>query len=357
MDLAMVKNTSDLYDQRLILLECISGSRAYGLNLPHSDVDKRGVFYMPRISFFSLDQVQQISSDSGDDAFSELGRFFELLMKSNPTMIELLNTPEESVIHQHPHFKLLKPEIYLSKQCKDTFAGYAMTQIKKAKGLKKKIHNPIDKQRKTVLDFCFVPDRQGAIALQAFLDRNGYDQRNCGLAKLPHMNDMYGMYYGVEKGYKGIFKGELSNEVLLSSIHKKDIPVAYVSFNKSGYSSYCREYKEYWQWVDKRNDERYENTLSHGKNYDAKNMMHTFRLLHMAEEIARLGEVRVKREDRDFLLRISAGEYPYEDLLMMAEDKIEEMKTAYDNSNLPERPNVGKLNELLVSFREDLYLI
>jgi len=353
----MIKTIRDLYDRKLVLLECISGSTAYGLNLPHSDIDKRGVFYMPRSFFFGLDEMTQISSDSGDDAFSELGRFFELLVKSNPTMIELLNTPDEFVVLKHPQFKLVTTDIYLSKQCKDTFAGYAMTQIKKAKGLKKKIHNPMDKQRKTVLDFCFVPERQGAIPLKAFLDRNEYDQGNCGLAKIPHMNDMYGMYHGEINDYKGIFKGEESNDILLSSIPKGDEPVAYVSFNKSGYSAYCREYKEYWQWVEKRNDERYRNTLSHGKSYDAKNMMHTFRLLHMAEEIARLGEVHVRREDRDFLLSIRAGEYQYEDLLMMAEEKIDEMKLAYETSQLPDRPDVPKLNELLINFREELYLV
>jgi hypothetical protein len=59
-----------------------------------------------------------------------------------------------------------------------------------------------------------------------------------------------------------------------------------MNFNKDSYSIYCREYKEYQEWEKKRNEQRYQSTLSHGKSYDAKNMMHTFRLLNMAEEIA-----------------------------------------------------------------------
>ena len=35
----------------LILLECISGSRAYGLATPQSDTDIKGVFYLPNQGF------------------------------------------------------------------------------------------------------------------------------------------------------------------------------------------------------------------------------------------------------------------------------------------------------------------
>ena len=38
----------DLRDNNLILLECISGSRAYGLDLPTSDTDLKGVFILPK---------------------------------------------------------------------------------------------------------------------------------------------------------------------------------------------------------------------------------------------------------------------------------------------------------------------
>lgn len=351
----MVKEVKDLYRRKLILLECISGSTAYGLNLPHSDIDKRGVFYAPRSVFYGLEEVNQVSSDTGDDSFSELGRFFQLVLKNNPTMIELMNTPNEFVLTKHPLFERLTKEMYLSKLCKDTFAGYAITQIKKARGLNKKILNPMERQRKTVLDFCYVTDKQGSASVRVFLTKQGLKEANCGLSKVAHMTDTYALYYGINQQYRGIFKGEESNDVLLSSVGKQDEPIAYLFFNRSGYSKYCKDYKEYWEWVEKRNDARYHNTLSHGKNYDAKNMMHTFRLLHMSEEIASLGEVKVKRPDREFLLKIRSGQFDYEDLLIMAEEKIEEMKSAYNKSSLPDQPDSVALNNLLIAFREELY--
>ena len=128
-----------------------------------------------------------------------------------------------------------------------------------------------------------------------------------------------------------------------------------MSFNKDGYSVYCKDYKEYWDWVGKRNDVRYQDTLEHGKNYDAKNMIHTFRLLNVAEEIAREKRVNVRRHDRDFLLGIKAGAYTYEDLMAMANEKVEVIKEAYAIADLPDKPDVVMIEEILVSMRSMLY--
>jgi hypothetical protein len=141
----------------------------------------------------------------------------------------------------------------------------------------------------------------------------------------------------------------------LSSIPAGLAPLTVLHFNKDAYSIYCREYKEYWEWVDKRNDERYQSTLRHGQNYDAKNMMHTFRLLAMAEEIAREHRVIVYRPDREFLLRIRAGEFSFEHLLSLVEERLSAIETLYERSDLPDAPDTAKAEELLVRIREAFY--
>ena len=67
----------------------MSGSRAYGTNLPHSDTDLKGVFVLPEHQFYGLDYVSQVANETNDEVFYELRRFEELLLKNNPTVLEL----------------------------------------------------------------------------------------------------------------------------------------------------------------------------------------------------------------------------------------------------------------------------
>ncbi len=169
------------------------------------------------------------------------------------------------------------------------------------------------------------------------------------------MKDVYGLYYSEGLVFSGIVKGKDSNDVCLSSIPKGTKQESLLYFNRDGYSTYCKEYREYWDWVDKRNDERYENTKSHGKNYDAKNMMHVFRLLEMAIEIGKEKKVNVKRPNRDFLLEIKSGKFEYEELLKMADLKQEEMEFAFENSELPNEPDLAMINDLTYRLRDKFY--
>lgn len=348
----------ELSQRNLLLLDCVSGSRAYGLNTPQSDTDLKGVFLLPRKEFYGLEYTEQVNSEGNDEVYYELKRFVQLLTNSNPNILELLASPEDCIRFRHPIMDMLKPEMFLSKMCRQSFAGYAQTQIKKAKGLNKKVLNPMDKERKSVLDFCYVVQGQGFDTLANWLQSKGYLQEHCGLVRIDHMRGMYALFHNsqLKEGYlSGILSGDTANDVSLSSVEKGIQPLAIMSFNKDDYSRYCKDYSDYWEWVDKRNEVRYENTLQHGKNYDAKNMMHTFRLLNMAEEIAREKKINVRRQDRDFLLNIRSGHYTYEDLVAMANEKMADIEDLYERADLPDEPDVILAERLLVDMRTKLY--
>jgi uncharacterized protein len=351
-------NIKEIRDKKMLLLDCISGSRAYGLHTPQSDTDSKGVFLLPKRMYYGLEYTEQVNNETNDEVYYELKRFVEMLTKNNPNIIELLNTPEDCIKYRHPIMDLLKPELFLSKLCQQTFAGYAQSQISKAKGLNKKIVNPVEKERKSVLDFCYLIQDQGSITLASWLNKKGYDQSDCGLVNIIHMRDIYAVFHNsqISEGYlKGICSSIDANDISLSSVEKGIEPLGILSFNKDGYSKYCKDYKSYWDWVEKRNDVRYENTIDHGKNYDAKNMMHTFRLLNMATEIALEGKVNVRRPDRDFLLKIKSGAFTYEELVQLANDKIHEISELFEKSSLPEQPSVEIAEEILVEMRVALY--
>jgi len=339
----------------LLVFETIVGSKAYGLNTAQSDTDIRGIFILPKDMYYSLEYTPQVSNETNDIVYYELKRFMELLSKNNPNILELLNIPDEFVQYKHVIMNKLSSSMFLSKLCEKTFANYAYTQIKKAYGLEKKIVNPIEEKRKSVLDFCYVYVDKDAIPLTAFLETKQWEQNQLGLSVISHLKDCYNIFYSDAIKYSGVMRKENANEVALSSIPKGEVPVAMLYFNKDGYSAYCKRYKEYWEWVEKRNDVRYNSTMSHGKNYDAKNMMHVFRLLLMAKEIATEGKINVHRKDRDFLLSIKDGKFEYDELLEKAEALKNELPLLYTQSSLQEEPDIEKINELLIEMRKEYY--
>ena len=338
-----------------IIFECISGSRAYGLDTPTSDTDIKGVFILPKEHFYSLNYIDQINNDSNDIVYYELRKFIALCAKNNPNILELLNIPNTCILYKHPLFDEIKLEYFLSKQCEKSFANYAFTQIKKARGLEKKIVNPIEKERKSVLDFCFVYNLGKSIPLKKFLEIKRIKQENCGLSNISNLKGCHNLYHNLNIPYKGIIKNDNANDIALSSIPKGEEPIGMVYFNKDGYSTYCKKYKEYWDWVEKRNETRYNATMSHGKKYDAKNMMHTFRLLNMAKEIAIEKKLNVQRNDRTFLLDIKAGKFEYDYLITLAESIKQQLETVYLNSSLPNEPNLIQINRLLIDIRSKFY--
>ncbi|MEM7392876.1 MAG: nucleotidyltransferase domain-containing protein [Verrucomicrobiota bacterium] len=355
--MARLTTVEEVRSGQHLLLECISGSHAYGLNTATSDTDIKGVFVLPKTAFYGFEQIHQVSDKSCDTVFYELNRFAELLTQANPNLLEMLYSPPDCILHRDPLFERLKPEWFLTRKCRETFAGYAETQIKKARGLNKKILNPMEKEQKSIMDFCWVTKDQGTVSIRQWLEEKDFHADRCGLVNLPHMPNLYSLYYDVtgKRGYAGLMHSDESLEVCLSSIPKGEEAIAFLMFNKDAYASYCKDYHAYWRWVENRNETRYQQTLSHGKRYDAKNMMHTIRLLEMAEEIARTGSMEIRRPNRDELLAIRTGQHSYEDLVKIAEEKIKNMDELYRASDLPENCDVERVETALLDIREAVY--
>ncbi|KOS06466.1 nucleotidyltransferase [Flavobacterium akiainvivens] len=347
----------DLKNRNLILFEAIAGSKSFGLDTPMSDTDIKGVFYLPKEVFYGTEYIPQVSNETNDIVYYEIGRFVELLTKNNPNILELLASPQDCILYRHPVMEQLQLSDFLSKLCKETFAGYAATQIKKATGLKKKIVNLVDKERKSLADFCYILSGYSTLPLQQWLVENNLQQEQCGLVNIPHSKDVYALFTDTtgNLGYKGIVRDAHSNQVLLSPIPNRQKEAAYLYCNKDAYSSYCKEYREYWDWVEKRNQERYNTNSGHGKNYDSKNMMHTIRLLQSALHILTKGTLNVKVPNRDELLNIKAGNVEYDHLMHTAESLLNAIETAAQTSQLPPKPDKATAEKRLVSIRTFLY--
>lgn len=188
----------DIRDQGLLLYEYIRGSHCQGTDIETSDMDTGAIYLAPAEQLLGLgfDYQDEIKSEKNDDSWMELNKFMRLLLKSNPTVLEALFIDDEFVLYEHPIITELKKhrDIFLTKECFKPFYAYGVSQIKKARGLNKKIVQPIV-ERKTVLDFCYTFYKQGSTKVQNWLDYRGLNQRYCGLVNIPNMGDTIGVYY------------------------------------------------------------------------------------------------------------------------------------------------------------------
>lgn len=330
--------------QEHLIFEGIGGSTAYGTNLPTSDIDKKGVYILPLEEILSGNYQEQVNDSTNDTVYYELGKFLTLCSKGNPNILEMLNYPEDCILKSTEIWEsiVILKDNFITKSCKDAFGGYAIAQIKKAKGLKKKAFNPMPKERKSILDFCYISTLLGTVPFKTWLSRQREfcKQDQYGAMKAEHARDLYYIYpAALGNTFRGLVKcDESSNELRVTSIPEElsafQIPMIY---NKDSYTKYCKDYKEYWDWVAKRNPERYENTMRAGQGYDCKNMMHCMRLIRMGTELATTGEINVRRTDREYLLDIRRGKKLYKEILEDAEKGIKELDKAFEDSNLPER--------------------
>ena len=379
-----------------LLYEYIRGSHLYGLNNEDSDVDTSGVFVCTRDELFGcFGYKSQVTDSRHDNTWFEIGELIRLLLKSNPTVMESLFVPMEKVLGNiHPLMQMVidNRELFISKQCFNPFFGYAKSQIEKARGLNKKIVNPIT-ERLTPYDFIYTFKGQGSTKFRDWLANRGLHQEYCGLVNVPNMHDIYGVYYDFGAhiaaypdwkidslflayaceynkdkdinetkcrlsetspiGYRGVINVDADgNELRLSSIDDKDTrPICFISYNQSGYSSHCRLYAEYQTWVKERNPKRYESNLD--KNYDSKNMMHCFRLMHMAGEIAEgKGMILQRTWDRQFLMDVRNHKFEYEEIIERLEEEKERMNQLMEQSTIREQIDTVFVNQLMIDIRK-----
>jgi len=370
----------------------VRGSHAYGTNLPTSDIDYAGVFVQDLDSILGMSYVEQVNDENNDIVIYELRRFLELLAKNNPTILELLNTPEDCVIYKDPAFDVIfeNRDKFLTKVCSQSFGGYAVAQIKKAKGQDKKQNWEKDKvTRKEVLDFVYVIEGERSIPWEEWSDGR-FDEKFCGVVNVPNARDTYALFYDTVAhdcfselvsenvresakflrkqsdlpmglGFKGLVKvGEgqnaaESNSLRLSSIPKGLKPICNIIYNKDGYTQHCKDYKSYQTWLEERNEQRWVDVQTHGQKIDGKNMMHCRRLMDMAREIAEGKGIIVRRPNAQELIDIRQGKVDLQSLIDHVEAQIKAVDELYKNSTLPDSVDTKLVEDILINTRKKIY--
>lgn len=347
-----------------ILLAYVRGSHMYGTATEKSDVDITFVYQQKTDEILKGDFIPQIHIDGDDVVGYEIGRFLELLGNNNPNILESLDIPDDCLIHKHEFMDVFKQEDWLSKLTEKTILGYAQSQIKKATGLNKNMNNAQPKERKSILEFCYVVSDGTTQPFLEFMkdykleynniDPKFTDYNNWGLVKMGNGKQIYALYPN-EKGdsLRGLVKEDSVNLRLSEISPIKNREVYTFIYNIDGFEVHCKQHKSYWEWVENRNEERHLTNSAHGKNYDSKSMMHLFRLLDMAFHIGFTGKLRTRTPDVEFLREIRAGELEYDSLIEDADNLKEMIKNLFELSDLQDKPAIEKTKELILKFRKN----
>jgi len=330
--------------KNLICFRGITGSHAYGTSIPTSDIDERGIFVWPiknRLSLFSVEpeassELNEETGEKEDVKYFDLHKFMTLANKATPNAIELLWLPGDCVYFCDDRMKLLikNRNAFMTKQALDTHSCYAFAQIKKARGQNKLVHNPKPVEKPTREQFCyFIPagsHRHDTIPLL----ETGIDLSICKVTAIPHLKDAYHLF----PGGNGVFKGDM---LVCESVpeSERNHVAGMLIFQEDGWKKEVIDWKHYWDWMKERNPKRWEDQEKNGVDFDAKNMLHTIRLMFLSESIIEKGEpiIRFSGDTLAFLRKIRENAFSYEYLLSFAEEKMAKIDSLRASCTLPEK--------------------
>ena len=319
----------DYVKNNLIML-CVGGSHAYGLDTETSDVDIRGIFKDNIDQLLGLEKIEQLNNDTNDITIYSLSKIIQLIAEQNPNCLELLWLDEEEIIYASDDYWYIRKhrDQLLSSLSRQKFSGYAISQLGRIKG-----HDKWLEKEKTgkfehkphIKDYIICVNHKG------FINRGIQTNKHFYFTKVK--DEIYNIWRSTNPDCPLIEDG--NNFVPVQESNKEvDEHKGILIFNKSQFQLDSEEYNNWKKWKDNRNVTRHE--LEEKFGYDAKHALHTFRLLRMGLEILRGEGVQVKRKDAPFLMDIRNGKYTLEWILKEAEvyDKVL-MDEAYETTTLP----------------------
>lgn len=332
-----------------VIFRGIVGSRAYGTNRPESDEDVRGVFLVPPIEYALLSTPpEQVADEMNDRVYYSLRRFAELAAASNPNLLELFWLPSDCILLDTPQFSLLRENrrLFLSRRAVDTHIGYALAQIKKARGCNKRVWNPQPVEPPRPEDFCrIVLGSDGEPRSPAEV---GIDFAACRITRIDGAERAFALHSGGDPAAGGPIRG---CKPYCTPGLRQDAPtrIGMLFFNESAFAQAKRAHSQYWEWRRTRNDARWVSQESGQLDYDAKNMMHLIRLLQSGLNIVRHGApiVRFEGAERDRLLAIRDGKWTFDEIMSFSDSLQADIRSEIDTSPLPPEPDIAAIDALL----------
>jgi predicted nucleotidyltransferase len=348
-----------------MILFCRSGSHAYGLNTESSDLDYKGVCIAPRRFYVTLSDFEQKDKgwneeyfpetkfpqlDKSDTVIYEVRRYLRLLMAQNPNILEMLWQEPEDYIHLTELGQILIDHKHqlVSKKIAGTFVNYARAQIKKMETHRKWLLNPPTK-RPSWEDYGVAVPNLTNTQIEAFIeylyllikDRIEYYQQ---------AEDLHDILYK-QVDWKSVLKQSIMPEEcfqMTQAITNASDEYMQLLRISQQYRADLKRWNNYQDWLKNRNQKRFE--IESKCRYDGKNASHCVRLMTMAIETMKTGEIIVNRKkagDVNFLLDIKYGKITYSELQDIVDSLFKTAEYVIKNEcNLPNTVNYELINHL-----------
>jgi predicted nucleotidyltransferase len=306
-----------------IILLTTGGSHAYGTNVETSDLDIRGIAVERPKEIIGLSTFEQFVNTETDTTIYGVRKIISLLLNCNPNTIEILGTKQEHIFKINKYGQMLRDNIdlFLSKKAIGSFGGYATAQLRR---------------------------------LQNALARDSYPE----IEKEKHiLKTIEGSMLTFEDRYKEFTKGDI--KLYIDKSDKADVETEIflnVSLKDYPLRDFKNIYSEMSQIITDYGKLNHRNSKKDVPHLN-KHAMHLIRLFLMGIEILEGKGVNTYREnDRELLLNIRDGKYSYEQIFEMVDEYEKKFKYAGDNTDLPQKPDYNKVEEMIMEINRSVIL-
>lgn len=115
-----------------IILEGITGSKAYGLDTENSDEDIKGIYVVPTEQILGVFKVRETYDHVDPDwVYHEVGKAIQLFIKANPTLLEMLFLDGYTTLTKLGKLLVDNRHLFLSNTVRKSYGGYALSQARK----------------------------------------------------------------------------------------------------------------------------------------------------------------------------------------------------------------------------------
>jgi predicted nucleotidyltransferase len=343
-----------LYDRTLYLT--VHGSHCYGTNTPTSDLDLRGICVAPKEYYIGLlDRFDQaITNEPTDLTIFDIKKFTKLAMDCNPNALEILFTEDRFHLVRKPEIEPLFDikDSFLSKKARWTFSGYARSQLNRILSHRRWLLNPPKKE----------PERTDFGLTERYQDipKAKFDQIEAEVRKV--IDEWVFDSTGLDNDTAINIRNNIADILVKMRLNADDMEMYAARsiglndnlldlFNKERtYRQAVKEFQSYQNWKKNRNKTRAE--IEEKFQYDCKHASHLVRLYLQCETLFKTGELKVFRDDAEFLLSIKNGSWKYDQVVEFANQKDKELEELYKTSSLRHEPQRNKINDAVIKIIE-----